>query len=391
MKKGSISISYDRTRKRWRVQVSKTVSPTGERIRSWFKTEEEAKQFKNKVEVEAINHGRSGTLLSPEVAADAARAAKILKPFGMTLTAAAKAVAAREKQRSKSVTLSELYEAYTENPKKPKRGATLQNYANTYKNFEAIFGQRPILDTLPSQIQSHLDTFGSNAAGNHYRALRAWFNYAVKRKWIAANPILDMEIDTVPQREIKTLTNEQVDALLAASSIEVEEDKDQGRSVAPYAVLATFCGIRPAELRRLDWSDVNLEDNYVTVTATSSKVKRRRVVTIPPAALPWLEPHARAGGTVVPYSATTFKRRWKAVREAAGVYDGWSSDVLRHTFCSAHIAYHCDFAKLQIETGHGSIATLRDHYLDAMPRKVALEFWRIVPQGAAKPDLFAAA
>ena len=118
-----------------------------------------------------------------------------------------------------------------------------------------------------------------------------------------------------------------------------------------------WCGLRPeAELKRLDWSDVNIEDGFVNIH-DDWKVKIGRHVTIPDCAKVLLRQCRLKEGPVV--SQKNFRRRWDWLRKEAGVYKSWDSDIMRHTFASMHYAYYGNKQQVINELGHCNSSMLR--------------------------------
>ena len=75
--------------------------------------------------------------------------------------------------------------------------------------------------------------------------------------------------------------------------------------LVPYVALGLFCGIRPTELSRLSWKEIDLDQQTVTVGAKLAKMRQRRIVAISDNALEWLLPHGarrskeRTGGGIL--------------------------------------------------------------------------------------------
>jgi len=59
--------------------------------------------------------------------------------------------------------------------------------------------------------------------------------------------------------------------------------------LVPWLAIAGFAGLRSAELARLDWSEVNLEEQHITVAADKAKTGARRVVPISDNLSGWLQ------------------------------------------------------------------------------------------------------
>ncbi len=53
--------------------------------------------------------------------------------------------------------------------------------------------------------------------------------------------------------------------------------------------LGLLAVIRPEELGRLKWADVDLQRRWVTTDVSASKVRRRRIVELHPTAALWLQ------------------------------------------------------------------------------------------------------
>lgn len=117
----------------------------------------------------------------------------------------------------------------------------------------------------------------------------------------------------------------------------MENDLD----LLPYLVLGFFCGIRPVgELNLLQWSDVDLQGQIVTIRAVS-KTRRRRFIRLSENAIAWLEAYRQRGGQcegpIVTYDEWTLRMRRQQNREAAGITH-WLNSVMRHSYCSYWLA-----------------------------------------------------
>lgn len=124
-----------------------------------------------------------------------------------------------------------------------------------------------------------------------------------------------------------------------------------------FVVLGLWCGLRPeAELKRLNWSDVNIDEGFVNIH-DNWKVKIGRHVTIPECAKALLRKCNRKTGAVV--TQRNFRRRWDWLRKQSEVYDTWKSDIMRHTFASMHYAYYGDKKQVENELGHCNSSMLR--------------------------------
>ena len=144
--------------------------------------------------------------------------------------------------------------------------------------------------------------------------------------------------------------------------------------------LMLYAGIRPEEVRRLDWAQIDLREGVVSLRARHSKTGGARIVTIRPVLRNLLERAAAMGfraGSVCPRN---WPAKWRALRRLAG-WDGkekkWTADILRHTFASYFARHFKNLHVLQLEMGHSSSDLLRTRYLnmEGVTEMTAAIFW----------------
>jgi integrase len=118
--------------------------------------------------------------------------------------------------------------------------------------------------------------------------------------------------------------------------------------VLPMLAIGAFAGLRDAEIKRLDWSEVDLARGHIEVTAAKAKSARRRLVPIQPNLAAWLRPYAMTKGPVVPVGA---RRKVERVRKVAALAR-WPKNGLRHSFASYRLADIHDAPRVASELGH---------------------------------------
>jgi integrase len=177
------------------------------------------------------------------------------------------------------------------------------------------------------------------------------------------------------------LTNAQVTELL---KIVCERDFE----LLPYHVLCIFAGIRPKEVERLAWSNVNMDERFTEVPDEKSKTAIRRIVDMEPLLVNWLDYYIKAGGKIEDGVTPTsnLRKRLRAVRKTAG-FDRWPQDAPRRTFASCWLAVHSDVNRLNNLMGHTSPEMLWRHYHKAATQKQAKEFWKIEPPTKSKSKI----
>lgn len=198
--------------------------------------------------------------------------------------------------------------------------------------------------------------------------LSALFAFAMRRGWVASNPCNRLERSAIDHSPPKILTVAQCRAILDAS----------GPVIRPWVCLGLFCGLRPTESERLDWSAVRLdgENPCVVVDAAASKVRRRRIVPVCPVAVSWLALDVSEKGPIVS-SHSTLRRARRETSKRAGV--PWSQDVLRHTYASMRIGRGDPAEKVAHDMGN-SPRILLTHYRELVRKEEAQAFWELRPE-----------
>lgn len=91
-----------------------------------------------------------------------------------------------------------------------------------------------------------------------------------------------------------------------------------GPELVPFLAIGAFAGIRHAEIQRLHWEDIRLEDGLIEVRAKKAKTASRRMVPIVPNLKEWLMGYRQEGGLVCSYLNMAFllHRITKGINEA---------------------------------------------------------------------------
>jgi integrase len=144
-------------------------------------------------------------------------------------------------------------------------------------------------------------------------------------------------------------------------------------NLLPLVVIGGFCGIRSAEIARLEWQDVLWEQGYIEVKARKAKTKARRLVPLRENVKRWLEPHRKSEGLVCQLSDHSLRLNY--LGEKAGL--GWRQNALRHSYASYRLAEIHDAAKVALELGN-SPEKLFKHYRELVTPDAAHEWFSIM-------------
>jgi integrase/recombinase XerD len=384
---------YDKARRKWRLSVPASLSPTGKRQRLFFENSKKASLEAIRVKSEAKLYGTTSTRLSATLSEDAAKADALIKKSGydVTLTAIAQDWIDRKKEAEASCTLNELYDFY--------RAQKIKTASDLYvRDIDLMF--KPLLAELGGEIVAHLSGKRIKAVmqkafttarrfANAYRTLRPAFTFAMESELCSANPFDSIKNERVEKAATTALPLAKVKALFNACKDFTGDQNmpksyrlDCGDCAVAFALL-TFAGIRPEELKRLQWQNVHLDENdlCIIIDGSISKTRSHRIIPISENLKAWIEtiPASDRDGRVVP---DNWHRKYAAVRHASGI-KGEQQDILRHSFASYHLAAHSDFNALQSAMGHGTSEMILKHYKALIRKPDAIKFWSIRPNSTA--------
>ena len=190
--------------------------------------------------------------------------------------------------------------------------------------------------------------------------LHALFNFALRRDWCENNPIDKIERRRTIEKQIDPLTLTQIQRLLKTAAT-----YNNGKFTAAAALLI-YAGIRPREVRRLTWRDIDTEENTITVRSQCSKTGGTRQVEIPPTLRKIIMKTSSTSAEEEKICPTSWEYHWRKIRNSSGFGGHWAQDVLRHTYASFHAKHYANLPQLQLNMGHRDLALLRSRYINML-------------------------
>jgi integrase len=355
----------------WVVNLPPLLSSTAKRERRYFGTKRAAETFCTQQRIRLENYGTASTTLPAGKIEQAAAAFEKLNGTGIGLLEAVEQALQWKRTRENSVTFKSMFESFIEAKTGRRSAPYLTALRCTLPRFAGLH-QKLACEITTSEIEDQLTGTTPSVHNAFLRYLRAAFNFGIQRGWCNENPVKRIEMHSLKMRK-EILTNPQVTALLKAVC-------DNDFELLPYHALCIFAGIRPKEVERLSWSNLNMEEHFIEVPDEKSKTAVRRIVEMEPLLVRWLDYYVRRGGStsgdVTPTS--NLRERLRAVRKTAG-FELWPQDAPRRTFASCLLAVHSDVNRLNYLMGHTSPEMLWRHYHKAVTQKQAKGFWKIEP------------
>jgi integrase/recombinase XerD len=197
-------------------------------------------------------------------------------------------------------------------------------------------------------------------------SLRRLYRFALRENKISIDPSLQIESPKLPRSLPKSLSEEDVEALLKAPNVE----DDIGLRDRAMLELLYASGLRVTELVNLKVTEVSLSEGVVRVTGKGSKT---RLVPMGEEATDWITRYLNKGRPHIlarrlSYSLFVTNRGDAMTRQAfwylikryalqAGIHKPMSPHVLRHAFATHLLNHGADLRVVQMLLGHADIST----------------------------------
>ena len=206
----------------------------------------------------------------------------------------------------------------------------------------------------------------ASSAARLLSSLKRFFRWLQRQNRISTDPTLNIDTPKLPRNLPKSLTETDVESLLAAPDVESPRgERDKAMLETLYA-----SGLRVSELVTLKLPQVSQDMGVVRVLGKGSK---ERLVPLGEESLAWVKRYV-AGGRLVLLagrsssdlfvtghgSAMTRQSFWQIIKRyaaQAGLSATISPHVLRHAFATHLLNHGADLRVVQLLLGHSDIST----------------------------------
>jgi integrase len=395
--------------KRYQVDPGRS---TGKHVRLSFPALQQARNCAFEKSNEVKNLGIKALAFTNQQRDDAVAAMDMLKSYSINLKRAAAFYIKHNQEVDHTNGTGELLDQYYAHQKQRLeeeeiRERSYKEYKIRLSRFQTDMGKLAIDTIEATDIDGWLDKqkFKSTSRDNHRRYLRDFFNWCISQDKIKANPAQRTRKIKNPSHTPEIYTASDVGTIMEAcvtftqdtatlkngKKRPIRKVKIDGRYVPadrntliPYMAMAFFAGIRPNEITRLRWKDIDLQLDEIHVNTDTSKTSMARIIHISANLKKWLAPYRGDDNTrVFPYSDTVLRSWRRAIFKELDVT--FIKDGARHSFATYYLAQNSMDDTIQ-ELGHTDTKMLSKHYrgLAKNRKKQAKAYFKISPAESAK-------
>jgi site-specific recombinase XerD len=169
------------------------------------------------------------------------RSLELLEPTGIGLLGAVTAFLEDHRQRSASMTLGAMVEAYSERP------GYSEDYAASLRQTRAKVEElldRPAVEVTASELERVLKDCSPSVRNLRINRLRSIFRYAERKGWIDENPAMRLDFHKIAKQEVRIYHSADVERLLRDA---MENDPQ----LVPFLAICAFTGLRPESGRHI--------------------------------------------------------------------------------------------------------------------------------------------
>lgn len=206
----------------------------------------------------------------------------------------------------------------------------------------------------------------ATSANRRMTVLKRFYQLAFRQNLINANPCIKLKAAKQASRLPKTLSEQQVEALLQAPN----EETALGLRDRTMLELLYACGLRVTELVSLRSVEISLNDGVLRITGKGNKT---RLVPFGEVARVWLERYLKQARAEILAGknddalfvtarggAMTRQMFWVLIKKyalRAGIQITLSPHTLRHAFATHLLNHGADLRVVQLLLGHADIST----------------------------------
>ena len=247
---------------------------------------------------------------------------------------------------------------------------SLEAYASDLARFNEFTGKSDELPGTP-EIRIYIDHLyqiglSNRSVGRHLTTLRSFYGFLLREGEIQTDPTEHLHAPKQWQTIPKYLNLEEINRIIQAP----DPARPTGLRDRAMMELLYASGLRVSELCKVGMADLNLE---LGVLRTTGKGNKQRLVPVGKSAVLAVQAYLEAGRTgllkgkasrylfvTARGGCMTRQAFWKLLAgygRHAGIFQGLTPHVLRHSFATHLLEGGADLRSVQIMLGHADIST----------------------------------
>jgi len=260
------------------------------------------------------------------------------------------------------LTLGQLRNIILQHVKTNYSHGSYQLYNSTFKYLISELGESKSIESINA---NDIETFKANRLQHvkqptvncHLRKIKASFNYAIKHDLIKISPAKNTIFLREPERERKVYSKDELCKLLEMS---------KGSIIESLVIFGIYTGCRLSELCNLEWSDIDLKENTITIRNKrdfTTKTGKIRQIPINNKLVVHIKTMDNKDGYIFSHSdnrrfSKDFgSRNFRRLVRLAGLPSYLNFHCLRHTFITNLIRQGVSIYLVKELAGHSDLKT----------------------------------
>lgn len=299
--------------------------------------------------------------------------------YGHTKAEVLKKIHAYQEEQERGALFQSVADAFWEEHEPTLAYNTAKSYKPAIKRACAEFGQIPIKNIMPQQINKAISDFA--LLGHADKTVRTQlmiysliFQYAVKNGYVMYNPVRDLSVPkNLPKKKRTSPSAEDINRVKKCTHC----------TFGMFAFWAMYTGLRRGELLALDWSDVDLKKRTINVNKSLYYINNKPQIKSPKteasiSVVPILDVLAKkikpSRGLVFPnadgkhITETQFQRLWELYCKESGVTA--TPHQFRHAYATMLFEAKVPPEEMQVLLRHAQLSTTMDIYTDIREEKI---------------------
>ena len=267
------------------------------------------------------------------------------------------------------------------------KNTTLKQYKSQLKVASLELGKETFSLIKKADIEDWIEELPviSRTKNNYLTTLSTLFLFGRDNKYCYENPTENIKRSIIDDKEIGILNVDQTIRLLKNC---LEEDI----GMLCFICLGAFAGIRRSEICKLEWANIDLEENEIEIKPAVSKTRSRRIIKIEENLREWLLYCPRGEYPAISKNVDVCGEHLKKLVDEnksitpfrERLLPKWPQNALRHSYGSYHLSHFNDEGLTSRNMGN-SPSVIFKNYRSIVKSSATKAYWNITPSSIWTP------